>query len=67
MEASLSTTSYVSIIDAAPASITCNAIDHNLGKWNELLWDVYPDYVISGGSTLLGGANDNFCLEAIAA
>jgi hypothetical protein len=58
------------LLAAAPADNTGNAIDHYLGKWNEVLWEVYPDYVISGGNTLLGGAmafDQTFILQQVIA
>ena len=47
---------FEAIFNGAPADNTGNAIDHYLANWNDILWRVYPDYVISGGDTLNGGA-----------
>lgn len=51
-----------------PGDNTANAIDHYLTKWNEILWEVYPDYVISGGSSILGAAvafDQTFILQQV--
>lgn len=50
---------FKQVLNAAPADNTNHAIDHYLNNWNEILWRIYPDYVISGGQSLNGAANDN--------
>ena len=42
------------IFNAAPADNTNNAIAIYLTKWNDILWQVYPDYRISAGDTVSG-------------
>ncbi len=59
---------FTAILNAAPGNNTGNAIDHYLTKWNEILWEVYPDYVISGGSSLNGAAvafDQTFILQQV--
>jgi hypothetical protein len=42
------------IFRAAPADNTNDGIADYLAKWNEILWQVYPDYQISSGDTASG-------------
>ncbi|WP_338066180.1 calcium-binding protein, partial [Rhodoblastus acidophilus] len=47
---------FEAIFKAAPTENTDNAIAHYLAKWNEILWQIYPDYQISSGDTVSGGS-----------
>ena len=47
---------FTAILDAAPADNTNNAIAIYLQQWNEILWQVYPNYQISPGDTISGGS-----------
>ena len=44
------------IFRAAPADNTNNAIDTYLSNWNQILWQIYPNYQISSGDTVTGAA-----------
>ena len=47
---------FEAIFEAAPASNADDAILDYLTDWNEILWQVYPDYAPTGAGNLFGGA-----------
>ncbi|MEO6716298.1 MAG: hypothetical protein ABIM50_03495 [Novosphingobium sp.] len=46
---------FEAIFRGAPASNAGDAVLDYLTAWNEILWQVYPDYHPSGAGNLLGG------------
>ena len=44
------------IFNAAPTGNADNAIATYLANWNDILWQVYPDYELSSGNTISGGS-----------
>ena len=47
---------FEAIFVDAPASNADDAIFDYLTRWNEILWQVYPDYAPTGSGNLLGAA-----------
>ena len=47
---------FDAIFEAAPASNADDAVLDYLTDWNEILWQVYPDYAPTGAGNLFGGA-----------
>ena len=47
---------FEAIFRGAPADNTGDAIADYLTHWNEILWQIYPDYQISAGDTISGGS-----------
>lgn len=47
---------FEAIFEDAPASNANDAILDYLTDWNEILWQVYPDYAPTGSGNLLGAA-----------
>ena len=46
---------FEAIFAGAPASNAGDAVLDYLTSWNEILWQIYPDYHPSGAGNLLGG------------
>lgn len=47
---------FEAIFEDAPASNANDAVLDYLNRWNEILWQVYPDYAPTGSGNLLGAA-----------
>jgi hypothetical protein len=47
---------FEAIFEDAPSSNTDDAVLDYLTDWNEILWQVYPDYAPTGAGNLLGAA-----------
>ncbi|MCJ2189220.1 calcium-binding protein, partial [Novosphingobium beihaiensis] len=47
---------FEAIFEGAPASNADDAVLDYLTDWNEILWQIYPDYKPSGDGNMLGGA-----------
>ncbi len=47
---------FEAIFEDAPASNADDAVFDYLTRWNEILWQVYPDYAPTGAGNLLGSA-----------
>jgi Ca2+-binding RTX toxin-like protein len=47
---------FEAIFESAPSSNANDAVLDDLTDWNEILWQIYPDYAPSGAGNLLGSA-----------